>query len=151
MVSVLTFRVFPDEPVFGLTEGPEHGRWVQNLWVIRADRKAKYVTDFGPVSEWPDATPLIYISEGEDTVAELQYLAERDRHDDKWAKRRKEMQAESTLIPDIIRQEERKIAERQNRSVFGPHQSTQRIDYPREAVKERQKEGRNGRTNSRRA
>jgi len=151
MVSVIADCIFPDEPCYGLIETIEGGRVIQKLWVIRGDRKARYTTDFGLASDYPDFTPVIYASYGDDTVAQLQECAERDRHDDKWAKRRREMQAESTLISDIIRQEERKIAERQNRSVFGPHQSTQRIDYPREAVRERQKEGRNGRTNSRRA
>jgi hypothetical protein len=129
-------------------ETRESGRWIQRLWVIRGDRKAKYETDIGPASDFPDATPIIYISDGDDTVAELQYLAEMDRRNDKWAKRRREMQSESTLIADILRQEERKIAERQNRSVFGPYHSVQRIDYPREAVKAKQKERRNDRSNN---
>ncbi|KKL23713.1 hypothetical protein LCGC14_2422630 [marine sediment metagenome] len=148
MVSVIALRVFPDEPVYGLKEGPESGRWVQKIWVIRGDRKAKYETDFGPASDFPDATTIIYIGDGEDTVAEFQAAAQRDRHDDKWAKRRREMQSESTLITDILRQEERKIAERANRSVFGPHHSAQRIDYPREAVKAKQKERRDDRRNN---
>lgn len=147
-MHVVADRIFPDEPCYGLMETRESGRWIQRLWVIRGDRKAKYETDIGPVSDFPDATPLIYISDGDDTVAELQYLAEMDRRNDKWAKRRREMQSESTLIADILRQEERKIAERQNRSVFGPHHSAQRIDYPREAVKAKQKERRNDRSNN---
>jgi hypothetical protein len=147
-MHVVADRIYPDEPCYGLMETSEAGRWRQRLWVIRGDRKAKYETDIGPVSDFPDATPIIYISDGDDTVAELQYLAEMDRRNDKWAKRRREMQSESTLIADILRQEERKIAERQNRSVFGPHYSAQRIDYPREAVKAKQKERRNDRSNN---
>lgn len=147
-MHVVADRIFPAEPCYGLMETRESGRWIQRLWVIRGDRKAKYETDIGPASDFPDATPIIYISDGDDTVAELQYLAEMDRRNDKWAKRRREMQSESTLIADILRQEERKIAERQNRSVFGPHHSVQRIDYPREAVKAKQKERRNDRSNN---
>ncbi len=142
-MHVVADRIFPDEPCWGLAEGPEHGRWIQKIWVIRGDRKAKYMTDFGPVSDFPDATPTVYASVGTDTVAQLQECAERDRHDDKWAKRRRELQSESTLIADILGQAEQKIAMRANRSVIGPHQTTQRIDFPREAVKERQKERRN--------
>ncbi len=146
MVSVMADRVFPDEECWGLAEGPIGGRWIQKIWVIRGDRKARYETDLGPASDFPDATPIVYASVGTDTVAQLQECAERDRHDDKWAKRRKEMQSESTLIADILRQAEQKIAMRANRSVYGPHHSAQRIDYPREAVKERKRE--NDRTNS---
>ena len=150
-MHVVADRIYPDEPCYGLQEGPVHGRWVQKLWVIRGDRKAKYETDFGPASNWPDATPFVYMSVGDDTVAELQHLAEMDRRDDKWAKHRRELQAESTLIADILRQEEAKIQGRQNRSVIGPVITAQRNDFPREFVAGKQKERRNGRTNSHRA
>ncbi len=139
-MKIVADTVYPDEGCHGLHEGPEGGRWIQKLWVIRGDRKAQYVTDFGPASEWPDATPVIWYSDGSDTVAELQYLAERDRHDDKWAKRREEMRGESTLIADIIRQEEEMIQVRQNRSFFAPGLSTQRNEFPKQAVKSKQKE-----------
>ena len=148
-MHIVADRVYPDEPAYGLQEGPEHRlqldgstplRWIQRLWVIRGDRKAKFETDFGPASDWPDATPCIIPSLGENTVAELQWLAERDRYSDKWAKRRKEMKAESTLIADILRNEEIMMAVRRNRSQFGPGISVQRIDFPREALRARQKE-----------
>ncbi|KKK56055.1 hypothetical protein LCGC14_3068380, partial [marine sediment metagenome] len=76
-------------------EGPRNGRWVQRVYVIRGDSKAEWSKDYGPVSDWPDATEIIYPSFGENSVGQLQEMAERDRHDDKWAKRRREMQAES--------------------------------------------------------
>jgi len=144
MVSVIADRIFPGEGCHGLAETIEGGRVIQKLWVIRGDRKARYTTDMGSASDYPDFTPIIYASVGTDTVAQLQECAERDRHDDKWAKRRREMQSESTLIADILKQEERKIAERANRSILGPHHTVQRIDYPREAIKSRAKEMRNG-------
>lgn len=141
-MKIVTDRVFPDEPCYGLFEGRENGRWIQRLWVIRDDRKAQYVTDLGPVSAYPDATPVIWYSDGDDTVAELQHHAERDRHDNKWAKRRRELQSESTLIADIIRQEEEMIQIRRNRSRFGPLISIQRNDFPIGAVQNRKKERR---------
>ena len=149
-MHIATDRIYKDEPCHGLMEGPElrvvhpnggqERRWIQRLWVIRGDRKAKFETDFGPASDWPDATPIIYPSFGENTVGQLQWLAERDRHSDKWAKRRREMQAESTLIADILKQEEILLEVRRNRSHFGPGVSIQRIDFPREAAKRRFKE-----------
>jgi hypothetical protein len=57
----------------------------------------------------------------------------------------RERQAESTLISDILKQEEELIDVRQNRSSFGPGVSVQRNDFPREAVKERSKEKRHAR------
>lgn len=148
-MHIVADRIYDSEPCWGLTEGPElrpqpdgsiQHRWIQRLWVIRGDRKAKFETDFGPASDWPDATPLIVPSYGENSTGQLQELAERDRHSDKWARRRKELQAESTLIADILRQEEILMEVRRNRSKFGPAVSIQRIDFPREAVRQKQKE-----------
>ena len=148
-MHVVTDRIYPDEPCWGLREGPEarpqldgstQHRWVQKVFVVRGDRKAKFETDFGPASDFPDATPVIYPSWGENTVAQLQELAERDRHSDKWAKRRRELQVGSTLIADILRQEEALLEIRSNRSHFGPGLSIQRIDFPREAVRQHQEE-----------
>ena len=145
MASIITHRVHPDEPCHGLYEGPKGGRWIQRVFVLRGDRIAKFETDFGPASDFPDATEIIYASYGDDSVGQLQELAERDRHSDKWAKRRREMQAESTLIADILRQEEMMMEVRRNRSHFGPGISIQRIDFPREAVQEERNNARNRR------
>ena len=106
---------------------------------------AEYSVDYGPVKNFKDATEVIYPSFGENSVGQLQELAERDRHSDKWAKRRRAMQAESTLISDILRQEEILLEVRRNRSHFGPGASVQRNDFPRGAAKE----GRNARRSSR--
>ena len=120
-------------------DGSNQRRWIQRVWVIRGGRKAKFETDFGPASDWPHATPVIYPSFGENSIGELQWLAERDRHNDKWAKRRKEMLAESTLIADILRNNEIMLEVQRNRSQFGPGVSVQRIDFPCEALNAQQK------------
>ncbi len=133
-----------DEPCHGLWEGPKGGRWVQRVFVVRGDAIAKFETDYGPVTDWPDATEIMYPSFGENSVGQLQELAERDRHSDKWVKRRREQLAGSTLISDILRQEETLIDVKANRSHFGPGVSVQRNDFPREAAnrKLRRKNGR---------
>ncbi len=115
------------------------------MFVIRGDAIAKFETDYGPVSDWPDATEIIIPSFGENSVGQLQEMAERDRHSDKWAKRRREIQAESTLISDILKQEEILLDVVANRSNFGPGVSAQRNDFPREAVQNKFKEKRNAR------
>jgi hypothetical protein len=124
---------------------------VQRVYVIRGDAIAEWSKDYGPVSDWPDATEIIYPSFGENSVAELQELAERDRHSDKWAKRRREMQAESTLISDILKQEEILLDVVANRSNFGPGVSVERNDFPREAVISKHKEKRNAARKSRKS
>jgi len=160
-IHVVTDRVYPGEPCWGLREGAElrtvspnggqEMRWLQKVFVVRGDRKAKYETDFGPASDFPHSTPVIYPSFGENTVAQLQELAERDRHSDKWYRRGEEKRAESTLIADILRQEEILLEVRRNRSQFGPGVSVQRVDYPREAAERQFKEKRDARSRRTRA
>ena len=133
-MKIVTSRVHPDEPCHGLREGPRKGRWLQRVYVVRGDTIAEWTKDYGPISKWPDAVEIIYPSFGENSVGQLQELAERDRHSDKWAKRGRERLAESTLIADILRQEEILLDVVRNRSHFGPGVSVQRNDFPREAA-----------------
>lgn len=144
-MKIVTSRVHPDEPCWGLWEGPKNGRWIQRVFVIRGDAIAKFETDYGPMTKWPDAIETIYPSFGENSVGQLQEMAEHDRHSDKWAKRGRERLAESTLIPDILRDQETLLDVRANRSHFGPGISVQRNDFPREAVINKFKEERNAR------
>lgn len=95
-------------------------RWVQKVKVVRDDRLAEFATDFGPAEDFEHIPPLFIPSFGDDSVAQLQEMAEHHRHDLKWAKRREEMVAESTLIKDILRREEEKREWAVRRSRFGP-------------------------------
>jgi len=150
-VKPVALSAHPDEPAWGLFEGPRRvtmpdgtiqSRWVQEIKVVRGDRLAYFVSDFGPAEDFEDIPPLAMPSYGTDTVAQLQEFGERHRHDDTWAKRRKEQLAGSTLISDILRQEEIKLEVVRNRSHFGPLVNVQRDDFPREAVRQRRKEQR---------
>ena len=144
-MNIITHQIHKDEPCHGLWEGPKNGRWIQRVFVIRGDAIAKWTKDCGPITKWPDASEIFYPSFGENSVAQLQAHAERDRHSDKWAKRGRERLAESTLIADILRQEETLIDVKANRSNFGPGVSVQRNDFPREAANAKLKEKRDGR------
>ena len=150
-MKIVTDHVYPDEPCYSLREGPRtvHGlngstarHWVQAVYVIRGDAMAEFTTDYGPVENWPNATEVIYPSFGENSVAQLQELAEKDRHENMGARHRERVRAESTLISDILRQEEIKLEVTRNRSVLGPAVSVQRNDFPREAVRRRRREQR---------
>ena len=139
-VKPVALSVHKDEGCYGLFEGPRQGRWVQVIRVVRGDRLAHYTLDLGPAEAYDGVTPLLMPSYGDDTVGQLQAHAEKNRHDTYWAKRREEMLAESTLIPDILRQEEQLLQVKANRSAFGPGRSVQRNVYPRQAVDRKLKE-----------
>ncbi len=159
-MHIVTDRVFPDEPCHGLQEGPlamsdpsgrgMRQRWVQRVFVIRDDAIAKYIWDIGPVEDYEDrVTPILMPSFGENTVAELQAHAERNRHTDKYIRRRREMQAESTLVADAIAEVERRHLAKSNRSVVGPGVFVQRSGWSQTAaervLRDRVKERTNGR------
>jgi hypothetical protein len=112
------------------------------VWVIRGDAIAEHRKTIGLAKNFLDVPPLLLPGMGECSVAEFQAEAERHRHDDKWIRRAKEMLAESTLIPDILRQEEVLLDVVRNRSHFGRGVSVQRNEFPREEVKARSKERR---------
>lgn len=119
------------EPCHGLQEFPKDGKWVQRTFVIRDGQMACFERVIGPASDYERVQPLLMPSFGENSVAEMHYWGEKNRHDTYWADRSDEMLAESTLIRDHINQLEETAMVRRNKSVLGPHQSTQRIGYPR--------------------
>ena len=83
-MKIVTKHIHPDEPCHLLWEGPEKGRWIQKVWVVRGDTIARWTKDYGPITKWPDATQVLYPSpEGVNSVGQLRELAERDRHSDK--------------------------------------------------------------------
>jgi hypothetical protein len=139
----MTDKVYPDEPCYGLFEGPkmraqpdgsQQDRWLQQVWVIRGDAIACYEVDYGPATDFERVVPLVMPSAGDDTVAQLQAHAEKNRHDDYWAKRRDEMLAGSTLIEDHLRLLDEETAQLFNKSVFGPAVTVQRNNNNRQAI-----------------
>lgn len=149
-MHIVTDRIWPDEACWGLAEGPlkmpqpdgsTPMRWVQRVFVIRGDAIAKYIIDFGPAERFATVTPLLMPSHGENTVAQLQAHADKNREDRYWYKRRQEMLAGSTLVQDILKQEEALLSAKANRSVVGPFQRAERNawpgDYAQRALRER--------------
>lgn len=143
-------HLYPNEPCFGVWEGPEVApvpggkngetgwRWLQKVFVLRGDTIAKHISDLGPASDYPHATPLALQGDGDkDSVAMLLEMAERNRHDDYWAKRRQELIESSTLIQGIIEDNDIMAEWFHSRSVFGPAVSAQR-DGPSLATIRRQ-------------
>lgn len=158
-LSIVTDHVHPDEPCHGLAEGPlampypegpgMRQRWVQRVFVIRDDAIAKYLWDIGPVEDYEESVmPILMPSFGENTVAELQAHAERNRHETKYMRRRQEMMDESTLVEDAIAEVERRYLAKSNRTVIGPHVFAQRNGWPEQTatrvLRDRVKERRNG-------
>jgi hypothetical protein len=140
-VKILTSRVDPDEAAYGLYEGPRQvpgkgRRWLQAVYVVRGDTIAEWTHDFGPVENFERIQGLLMPSQGENTVAQLQEHADKNREDQYWANRADEMLSESTLIEDHIRQIDQNRGIIQNKSTFGRSGHFERNGYPRAAAKE---------------
>lgn len=127
-MKIETAFVHPDEPAYGLREEPRimpgpqgsrRWRWVQTVFVQRDDAIAAHTRDFGPAEHFRDVTPLMMLSFGDDTVAQLREHAERNRHDAYWQERARAQLAGSTLIRDHINQLEmtKEYARRNQRTV----------------------------------
>ena len=145
-MKIVATSVHGDEPCYSLVAGPrlvhlpngaKERHWVERVYVIRGDAMAEYCEDYGPAEDYAEVPVLMLPSFGENTVAQLQEMAERHRHDDKWIKRRKEMLAESTLIADVLRDIEENREYIANRSQFGPGISVQRNIYDSNVAKRR--------------
>ena len=122
----LTDGVSPNEKCYGLYEGPIGTRWIQQVKVARGDTLCLWEQDLGPASFFEKVTPLLMPSAGDDTVAELQYWATKNRSDHYWHDVSEEMKSESTLMQDAAKEYLQIEEIRRNRSVFGPAQTTQR-------------------------
>jgi hypothetical protein len=142
-MKLITYFVSPNEPAFNLFEGPTQvpqqdgstaDHWVQDIVVIRNDQRAHYLTDFGPVEDFEMVTPIIVPSPlGENTVQELQFWAEKNRHDTYWQEVAARQRAESTLIQDVINHRFQIHEMIHNRSQIGPVGIYQRDGYDRQA------------------
>ena len=148
-MRVVALSVHSDEPAWDMYCGPASGRFVTRVRVVRADRLADYTIDHGPEDDFSRTPPLYMPSMLEECVGRLLEYAERHRHDLRWYKRVEELKAESTMIQDVIEQEAQRVAHLHNRSVIGPHQSTQRGHYSRDAAWRRFQDERAERTGKR--
>lgn len=144
-MHIVTVDIYPDEECYGLAEGPhmwpsseggQQWRWTQKVFVIRGDAIAKWETDIGPVGDYGRIQPIIIPSFGENTVAQLQDLAVKNRQDTYWDDRSEALLSESTLIEDHLRQLDQHREVIANRSTFGPSGGHQRNGYSRKAARE---------------
>ena len=144
MAKYTTDYLDPNEPCHGLREynrklsgpnGSEEWHRVQAVYVVRdlpegGDAIAEYVTDMGSAWLWEHAPEIQMLATGEVSVAEWQYLAERDRNDSYGLKLKEELRESSTLIQDFLQEKEENWKRIKNQSQFGPKHSKQRNGYP---------------------
>ena len=157
-MQILTEQLHPNEPCYGLWEGPEVApipgssngatgwRWLQKVFVVRGDTIAKHVMDLGHADLYARIQPLFLPNDGADSVSALQFWAEKNRNDTYWADYADEQLAQSTLISDILQQNETLRESVANRSSFGPYQNSPRNGYSLITAERQAKQRRQDRT-----
>lgn len=139
-MRIMTSSVHPDEPCEMYFTGPkmmpgysedENPRMIEQVFVYRNDTIACYEQDFGPAGDFLYAPPLMMPSFGTENVGLMQWHGERHRNDPKWGKRIQEYKESSTLMADIVRQDEQRGLLIHNRSQFGPRGNFQRNGWSR--------------------
>jgi hypothetical protein len=128
-LDIVTQFILPNEVCMGLWQGPERGRWLEKIFVVRGDTIAKYVTDIGPAKNFVGVAVEIVPGDDETTVAEFRYEAERHRNSTFARDHMARVAYESTLVADVNRNREARRQYIKNRSVFGPFHVVQRNIY----------------------
>jgi len=141
-VRPVTVTIHEDELAFWLVElnlvrapSRQWHRW-QVVTVNRNDILTDWWHDLGPQENFPGVPPLAIPGLFEEPVANLRDLAEQQRHSDRFSKRKAELEAESTLIPDLLNQYEEGKRIRRNVSSFGPAVTHQRNGLDQRALDE---------------
>lgn len=135
-IETADFILNGDDPTYGCTVYEDATGFCTRLVILRGGQKVGVVIHHGPDPEYSGKIPPMFIPsvEGECSVALMLEGSEQHRHDLQWYIKAKEQLAQSTLIPDIIKQEEEAREWIHNRSTFGPHVTKERNGYSHETT-----------------
>lgn len=136
MIETVSHVLTNDEPCYGMWVSEVDGRFVTRLKIMRGGLIQDAYIDHGPNEEYSGKIPPMGVpsSEGENPVGLMLQMSEEHRHDLRWYRMAVEQKEASTLISDVVRQEEEALKVVRNQSTFGPHQTTQRNGHNHEKV-----------------
>lgn len=130
------FSLDMDEPTYGMAVFEDASGFCTRLRVIRSGCPLDVTIHHGTDAELSGKVPPMFVPsvEGEVPVGLMLELSEKHRNDLRWWEKAQQMRAESTLIQDILKQDEADHLASRNLSTFGPHQVTQRNGHNRRQV-----------------
>ncbi len=133
MIETVGMLIDADEPSYGMNVGEDEQGFYTRILVCRADVLVSAEIRHGKDEEYAGKVPPMFVPspEGENPVGLMLQMSEAHRHDLRWYNRALEMKASSTLIADVIRQDEEARYAIRSRSVFGPMVTKQRNGYSR--------------------
>jgi hypothetical protein len=151
MVETWSHILRPDEPTWGMEVAETPSGFMTRIRVLRGGVLVWAEINHGPNAEYSGKIPPLFVPsiDGENKAGEMLQESENHRHDLRYWRRAKEMKEGSTLIRDVIRQEEEALEWVANRSVFGPALTKQRNGYSRDTTHREWNEERARRTGKR--
>lgn len=128
MIETTTHVLRDDEPCYGLSVREEPDGFVTRLAVMRGDELQTCVIRHGPDPEFSGKIPPMFVpsTEGENPVGLMLDMSEQHRHDLRYWKLTQEYKGESTLIKDVLEQDEKALLQIRNASTLGPYVTAQR-------------------------
>lgn len=135
MIETTTHILRDDEPCFGMSVREEDDGFVTRLVILRGDDLQTCTIKHGP-SAFSGMIPPMFVPspEGENPVGLMLEMSEHHRSDLRYWKYAEELRESSTLIKDVIEQEEKALLQVRNASVLGPHVTVQRHGHSHEKV-----------------
>lgn len=138
-IETADFVLDADEPTYGMTVYEDGSGFCTRLVIEKPRNSGAFVglvVHHGPAPEFSGKIPPLFIPsvEGELSVGAMMEESERHRQDLQWYLKAKAQLEASTLIPDIIKQEEEAYEWIHNRSSFGPLVSKERNGYSHETT-----------------
>jgi hypothetical protein len=112
-----------------------NGDFVTRLKVIRGDDFLDVTINHGPNPMFASKIPPLFMApQGAETVGFMREMSDAHRRDLRYYRMAVEQIEASTLISDVVRQEEEALSVIKNESTFGPHITKQRDGHNHEQV-----------------
>lgn len=136
MIETVTHILRDDEPCYGMKVEETPAGFVTTLRIMRGGVIVQAQVNHGHDEAMSGKVPPMFVPsvEGENPVGLMLEMSEQHRHDLRYYKYNEELRGESTLIKDVLEQEEKARLQIRNASTLGPHITVQRHGHSHEKV-----------------
>ena len=136
MIETHTAILRDDEPCYGMKVEETADGFVTTLRIMRGGVITQAQIRHGHNEEFSGKIPPMFVpsTEGENPVGLMLQMSEEHRHDLRYWRYSEELRGQSTLIKDVIEQEEKARLQIRNASTLGPYVTAQRHGHSHEKV-----------------
>ena len=136
MIETHTAVLRDDEKCFGMKVEETDRGFVTTLRIMRGGVITQAQINHGHDPEMSGKVPPMFVpsTEGENPVGLMLQMSEEHRRDLRYWRYNEELRESSTLISDVLVQEEKALLQIRNASTLGPYVSVQRHGHSHEKV-----------------